>query len=109
MTSIDDEDIQVHAYYSPWMGYYELYMKLPGDKNRGIFFAPPEVREIEAGGCWPSASLDINQVVAQRLLQALWDAGLRPNNGESSVAHVEAMKYHLEDMRKLVFKMEVNK
>ena len=41
---------------------------------------------------------------AQKLLQALWDAGLRPNNGESSLAHIEAMKYHLEDMRELVWK-----
>jgi hypothetical protein len=39
---------------------------------------------------------------AQSLFQSLWDAGLRPNNGESSMAHVEAMRYHLEDMRKLV-------
>lgn len=41
---------------------------------------------------------------AQAILQALWNAGYRPNNGESTKAHVDALKYHLEDMRKLVFK-----
>ena len=40
----------------------------------------------------------------QSLFDALWQAGFRPNSGESSQAHVEAMKYHLEDMRSLVLK-----
>lgn len=40
----------------------------------------------------------------QSLFDALWRAGYRPHNGESSVAHVGAMKAHLEDMRTLVFK-----
>jgi hypothetical protein len=45
---------------------------------------------------------------AQSLFDALWKAGFRPNGGEASAAHVEAMKYHLEDMRKLVFVQKRN-
>lgn len=40
---------------------------------------------------------------AQSILQQLWDLGYRPKNGESSLAHVDALKYHLEDMRHLAF------
>lgn len=41
---------------------------------------------------------------AQELMQELWRLGYRPNNGESTVAHIDALKYHLEDMRKLAFR-----
>jgi len=41
---------------------------------------------------------------AQQLIQTLWDAGLRPNNGEGTSAQIESIKYHLEDMRKLAFR-----
>jgi hypothetical protein len=40
---------------------------------------------------------------AQSLFDGLWKAGFRPHKGESGIAHVEALRYHLEDMRKLVF------
>jgi hypothetical protein len=45
----------------------------------------------------------ISGETAQRLLQALWDAGLRPNKGEGSAGHVAAIERHLEDMRRLAF------
>lgn len=32
---------------------------------------------------------------AQSLLQALWDAGLRPNSGEGVSAHVDALKHSI--------------
>lgn len=40
---------------------------------------------------------------AQNLMDALWNVGIRPAQGSGTGAHVEAMKYHLEDMRRLVF------
>jgi hypothetical protein len=41
---------------------------------------------------------------AQRLMDELWQAGCRPSQSVGSAGQVEAIKYHLEDMRKLVFK-----
>ena len=41
---------------------------------------------------------------AQRLMDELWQAGCRPSQSVGSSGQVEAIKYHLEDMRKLVFK-----
>ena len=55
-------------------------------------------------GSYYQPSMGLTDAEAQNLLQELWRAGYRPNNGESTIAHVEALKYHLEDMRKLAFK-----
>lgn len=41
---------------------------------------------------------------AQHLFEQLWEMGCRPKDGTGNGGHIEAMKYHLEDMRKLVFK-----
>lgn len=48
-------------------------------------------------------SLTLKQQEAQRLLDALIDAGLTPTREPAKVGEIEAVKYHLEDMRKLVF------
>lgn len=40
---------------------------------------------------------------AQALMDELWRAGVRPTEQLNSMAAIEAVKYHLEDMRKLVF------
>lgn len=45
--------------------------------------------------------LHFTDEAAQQLFDELWRVGLRPRNGESSLAHVDALKYHLEDMRRL--------
>lgn len=39
-----------------------------------------------------------------QLMDELWEMGIRPSNGECSVGEIGALKYHLEDMRKLIFK-----
>jgi hypothetical protein len=39
----------------------------------------------------------------QQLMNELWRSGFRPRDGAGSVAHVDATKAHLEDMRRLVF------
>jgi hypothetical protein len=50
----------------------------------------------------PFITLPMRQ--AQVLIDALWDCGLRPSEGSGSAGALAAVKYHLEDMRKLVFK-----
>lgn len=50
---------------------------------------------------FPTITLDLDQ--AQRLMDSLWECGLRPIGGKGSAGQLEATKYHLEDMRQLVF------
>lgn len=50
-----------------------------------------------------SPVLSLEHSEAQRLMDSLWDAGIRPIAAKGSAGQLEATKYHLEDMRKLVF------
>lgn len=43
---------------------------------------------------------------AQKLMDELWQAGLRPSEGSGSAGSLAATQRHLEDMRSLVFKKE---
>jgi hypothetical protein len=49
----------------------------------------------------PDVSLDMK--AGQKLMDDLWDAGLRPSEGTGSAGSFAAQGRHLEDMRKLVF------
>lgn len=42
---------------------------------------------------------------AQQLMNSLWDCGLRPSDIQDQSGELKATKYHLEDMRKLYFKL----
>lgn len=48
----------------------------------------------------PTFSFDYDS--AQSLLDALWDAGVRPSEGAGLPIHVTALENHLDDMRALV-------
>jgi hypothetical protein len=50
----------------------------------------------------PAFTLDPQ--ASQRLMDDLWRCGYRPSEGEGSAGQLASVKYHLEDMRKLVFK-----
>lgn len=44
----------------------------------------------------------LNEHSAQHLMNELWKEGVRPSD-IGTAGHLESVKYHLEDMRKLVF------
>lgn len=48
-------------------------------------------------------TLELYREDAQRLMNALWMAGFRPESSEGSEPQIKAIKAHLEDMRTLVF------
>ena len=54
-------------------------------------------------GAYVEPTLHLSCTEAQQLLNELWAVGYRPRDGAGTLAHVEAQKAHLEDMRKLVF------
>jgi len=49
----------------------------------------------------PSCTLTIPQ--AQKLIDNLWDCGLRPSEGSGSAGSLKATQNHLADMQRLVF------
>lgn len=60
------------------------------------------IKQIDGGYMQPTLRLTHDE--PQQLMNELWRCGIRPKNGEGTDAQVNALKYHLEDMRKLVFK-----
>lgn len=45
----------------------------------------------------------IDSSAAQRLMDDLWDAGVRPTEGAGSAGQLAAVQNHLGDMRRIVF------
>lgn len=48
--------------------------------------------------------ITLHKQTMQTLFNRMWELGFRPKDGTGNSGHIEALKYHLEDMRKLVFK-----
>ena len=94
-----DKSWKAYARYDlSYLG-YEVLIKM----EDSVVLPVEMTLERKEAGVLLEPSLRLDENLAQQLLNALWEVGLRPRNGESSLAHVEAMRYHLEDMRKLVF------
>ena len=98
--------LEFYAEKPIWTDSLELYCKETHDAEMfAVVAAGIEIKKMEKGQLWPKfLSFSMMSGAGQSLFDALWNVGYRPNKGESSMAHVEAMKYHLEDMRTLVFK-----
>lgn len=70
--------------------------------NIGVLkYAYPE--PIERGAEIPPF-LTLKAPQIQKLMDALWIAGIRPTEGHGSTGQLAATEKHLDDMRKLVFK-----
>lgn len=91
-------------------------------RNRGVSIFIEEIRGSE---CWVAepiilrkitddelfkpdseyAPLNLKMPAAQKLIDDLWDCGLRPSEGSGSAGQLAAVQKHLEDMRKLLSKV----
>ena len=96
-----DKAWKVHARHDWTYDGYDVLIKLGDSIVQPVLM---ELKPMEPN-VFLDPSLRMEYELAQKLLQALWDAGLRPNNGESSLAHVEALKCHLKDMQELVWRL----
>lgn len=56
---------------------------------------------IEQGSITPAAAFALTEAEAQSLIDDLYRAGLRPTDARGTAGQLDAMKAHLEDMRRL--------
>lgn len=54
-------------------------------------------------------TFQLNKHAAQKLMDDLWDCGLRPSEGSGSAGQLAATQRHLEDLRKLLSKIPLVK
>lgn len=83
---------------------FTLWNSNPYDQTGRITVVENMVlRVIEpTGAIEPTFHMQVDH--AQQLMDELWLAGLRPTAGAGQAGAIDAVKFHLEDMRRLVFK-----
>ena len=108
-TRLGETDIGVHR--PAWRPIIELAMWHRGEGgDHGLYVAQPLVMmraEDDGRHIEPFARLGSQQ--AQRLMDELWRAGVRPAEASGSVGQLGAVQAHLADMRKLVFEREASR
>ena len=104
-----DEQITIRAGKNLCMldGSVEIYItKTSVRDDRSRKRQVGEIKFVDAPDCKfavISPALTIPLETAQQLMDEIWNCGIRPTN-HGSPGEMDAISYHLEDMRKLVFK-----
>ncbi len=94
--------MKVYITQSPWADSFELH--IAKDFNRKVLRVKPVVYDEHNPGEVCPPTMVLLREEAQVLIDALYGAGLRPSQAAGSAGQLSATLYHLEDMRKLVFK-----
>lgn len=102
--------IQVTAVHINRSGGVGLYIDdVPKDGGLGGTVRMIEMKAAETDDLFKSdirPPIMLEQTAAQKLIDTLWDCGLRPSEGSGSAGCLAATQRHLEDMRTLVFDTE---
>ncbi len=95
----ENQDIKkFYAQYLPWNDAFAIHMVYGKRVAARIIYEGHEPGQIT------EPILALSRDEAQTLMDRLYDVGLRPSLAAGTAGQLEAVKYHLEDMRKLVFK-----
>lgn len=96
-----EDSLELKFHDAPWLDAYELAFFSKQGKQSFVA-SPLELKEYKQGTLiQPTARL--SRGAMQGLFNELWRAGFRPADGTGNASTVDALHYHLEDMRKLVF------
>jgi len=101
-----DLELKIHAAKGHFRsGSINLFLdQVQGDKCYTA--KPAELVEIEpyaidANG--PGPLVTLTPTMAQKLIDDLWDCGVRPSEGSGSAGQMAAVQKHLADMRQIAF------
>jgi hypothetical protein len=96
--------LDFHAERTPYDRYVRLHFAESAQPDGSRMVATAVTFErLEPGTIAPPAPLQLSQDDAQRLMDELWQVGLRPSEGTGSAGAMAAVQAHLQDMRELVF------
>ena len=95
-----------NAFMEPWGDKVQIYLadkKANGDIAvcDGLVMRlheNPEDKVID------SVPVNFSKAASIRLMDALWNCGIRPSKEAESVGHLSSVQKHLEDMRQIAFK-----
>lgn len=92
----------IRAQAKPWNFGVALYI---GDREGKTVVQEIVLKRVDdVNASAPSGpSFEISTEQAQVLIDDLWNAGIRPTEGNGSAGAMRAVERHLEDMRKIAF------
>lgn len=94
---------QVRAMSAPWWNGVELLVRQGNEFGVVMFEAKP-------AGAYVEPTVRIGYDEAQALMDDLWRSGLRPTEGAGSAGAMRAVEKHVDDLRKIAFKvLEIEK
>lgn len=97
-------EVQIHIQERPWAGKLGIWLQDRAEDGTRRIAAPVVFAPVDMGVDDRAPSAEITHAAAQHLMEQLWRMGIRPRDGEGTMAHVEAMKNHIEDLRRMAFK-----
>lgn len=98
--------IKTHITIEPWNRDLKLCFRKEIPNGKYHFISKIEWKEHDE---YKQPSIDeigflrLSQEDGQYLMDALWDAGIKPSEGTGSAGSLAATQKHLEDMRKIAF------
>lgn len=97
-----EPNITFSIQYNPMNGTFDLFGTVRDGERRGVLKYPEYSLKEHEPGTYLDPTLRLQPEQAQRLMDELWRAGLRPNDGDGGPAQVNALRLHLNDMRAIV-------
>lgn len=93
------------AHADPFFDGVGIYIRLEGRDVRGF-----ELADQREAGMYVAPAVHLDRAAAQALANSLWEAGIRPAQGQQSEGLVSAQSAHLADMRHIAFaRLELSK
>lgn len=97
-----NDQSKVHVEREIWNE--NISIRLATKIGDNLHVAKPVMYERVELGAFIEPCLRLPFETAQKLMNELWHAGVRPAQSIGTEGQTSAIKYHLEDMRRLVFK-----
>jgi len=95
-------EIIIRARMTDFLDQVNLYVGYLDEQNHSNYAKPLEY-ELMTEPFHVDPTVTISRENAQFLMDEFWKIGFRPTEGTGSAGALDAVKYHLEDMRRLVF------
>lgn len=91
--------LEVRAASSPWYSSIEFVIYNGTTAGKAIEFEECKYRE------QVKPTFSVPREAAQVLMDDLWNSGLRPTEGTGSAGSLRATEKHVDDLRKIAFKV----
>lgn len=93
--------IKAHAQRQAWRDSIDVHLSIEHQNGSFALAEPVVFKEVENVGGYNPPFLSLQFDEAQRLMDELWNCGLRPTDGSGSAGSLAATEKHLKDMSEI--------